>query len=112
MDATVEVGETNLMGKLGAVGGRDAVVGNKAQINAIWPLVEGQVSTSAVAVAAKYRNNTQMDTATLDTLRYANSSGFAESRLVARYASFVIKTTGTYTQIQGVDVEFVNAGMR
>jgi len=112
MDATVEVGETNLMGKLGAVGGRDAVVGNKAQINAIWPLVEGVVSTSAVAVAAKYRNNTQMDTATLDTLRFANSSGFATSRVVARYASFVINTTGVYTEIQGVDVEFVNAGMR
>lgn len=112
MDATIEVGETNLMARIGMGGGRDTIVENKAQINTIWPLVEGIASLSAVTVAANYRNNTQMESPTLDTPMAPGSSGFATSRVVARYASFVIKTTGNFTQIQGIDVDFVNAGKR
>lgn len=112
MDATVEVTETNLMGRLGATGGRNAVIENKAQMNQLWPLVEGIASLSAVTVAANYRNNTQKELPVMDTLRAPNSAGFASTLLTARYASFIIKTTGEYTQIQGVDVDFVNAGKR
>jgi hypothetical protein len=114
MDATVEVGETNLMAKLPMLPyqqPKKSLVANRAQINTIFPLVEGMQSLSSVSVSVNYRDN-QAETLIAGMALSPDSAGKIDSRLQARYASFVIQTSGNFIQIQGVDVDFVNAGRR
>ena len=114
MPATVEVGETNLMAKLPMLPyqqPKKSLVANRAQINTIFPLVEGINSLSCVSVTINYRDN-QAETVQQWFGTTPDSAGKVDSRIQARYASFIIQTTSSFSQIQGLDVEFVNAGRR
>lgn len=114
MNATVEVGETNLMAKqpmLPYQQPKKSLVANRAQINTIFPLVESMSALATVKVKVNYRDN-QAGTLVNANLGSPDSAGKVDSRIQSRYASFVLSTSGSYAQIQGVDVEFVNAGRR
>ena len=114
MNATVELGETNLMAKQPFLPYQQptrALVANRAQIDQIYPLVESASSLSVVKVKVNFRDK-QEDALQNFAAGSPNSTGYVTTRVQSRYASFVISTSGAYAQIMGVDAEFVNAGRR
>ncbi len=113
MPAEVQTSETNLMANIPMLGyqkPKASLVMNKAQVNEIWPIVDG-ASLSSVTVTMHYRNQLNM-TATSDVALTPNSQGYCEAHLTARYVRFDVQTSGAFNFLQGVDVTFVNAGVR
>jgi hypothetical protein len=104
MDTEVDTAEMCIMQ------GMDGGVGNLAQIEEVWPLVQGE--DVSVTVALDYRDTRQQTpTTTVDTA--PNDTGFCEFHNTARYHRFNIKTSGDFEHIQGVDVQnAVDAGKR
>ena len=103
LNATVETGEICLMQ---ASTGR---LMNLAQTNEIWPVTQGQ--DIQVTVATDSRN--YLKDAVAPGLDLApESAGFVQSHITARYHRFIMKTTGDFEALQGLDVIFEDAGKR
>lgn len=103
MDTEVETGEVDLM--LMSTG----VVMHKAQVNEVWPLVEGLDANVKIQIAARDLL-TKAPNMTGDLV--VESAGFAQAHSTARFHRFTVKTTGDFDQIQGVDVIAEDAGKR
>lgn len=112
LNATIETGETDLAGATAQVQiqQKKAVVANRFQVNEIWPLV-GSASLSALVVSMKFRD-TLGSTPDQTTPMNPISTGFVQAHTTTRYVSFVLSTSGSFADIQGFDVDFVNAGRR
>jgi hypothetical protein len=88
---------------------QSGTVMNKAQLNEIWPITQG--TDVAVTVAVGHRENVR-DAITIGNDTAPESAGFVQSHVLSRYHRFIMKTTGDFEQIQGLDVIFVDAGKR
>lgn len=103
MDTEVQTGEVNVM--LLSTG----VLMHKAQINEVWPVVEGLDATVTIQIGARDLTTTNPNY-TGDLV--VESAGFAQAHSTARYHRFTIKTVGDFKQIQGLDVIAEDAGKR
>lgn len=113
MNAEVQTAETNLMANLPMLPyqkPKASLIMNKAQVNEVWPVVDG-ASLSAITVTMYYRNQLNVQPVA-DTALTPNSQGYCEAHLTARYVRFDVQTTGDFNYLQGIDVTFVNAGLR
>jgi hypothetical protein len=113
MSAEVQTSETNLIANLPMLQyqkPKASIVQNKAQVNTVWPMVD-MASFSAVSVTLYTRDLLNMSS-TASVAFTPTSAGFCETRITSRYVKFDVQTTGDFTFLQGVDVEFTNAGVR
>lgn len=113
MSAEVQTTETNLIAALPFLQyqkPKAALVQNKAQVNTVWPIAD-MVNFSAVSVTL-YTRDLLKNSATASVAFTPTSAGFCQTRITSRYVRFDVQTTGNFTFLQGVDVEFTNAGVR
>lgn len=104
MDAEVETAELPIMN---GVDGDNLM--NLAQVEEVWPVVDGLSASVTVAVRNRMKL-VESPTAGMDTA--PNDTGFSEFHITSRYFRFNIKTFGAFDRIQGVDVVAVDAGKR
>jgi hypothetical protein len=95
MDATVDTGEVQL------------VPGRRAEVQWARPLTDG--NAASVAMRSRIR---LADTASYGSASSQNSSGVCPIRSNGRYHAARTTTTGEFNFIQGVEVEFSEAGER
>lgn len=113
MPAEVQTGETNLMANTPFISyqkPKAALVKNKATVTEIWPVADG-ASLSSVTVTAYVRDQLNQTASALTALT-PNSQGYCEANFTSRYVRFDVQTSGAFDFLQGVDVTFVNAGVR
>jgi len=103
LDTVLQTGELILMQIV------NSSVKNKALVTEIWPLVQGEDQNVTVAIS---KRDLQRDTPHVGVDVAPQSAGYVEALDIARYHSFVVKTTGDFEQIQGLDVTFEDAGER
>lgn len=103
LDAEVQTGDICLMQIA------SGTLMNKAQVNEIWPVVQGVSANVTVAVGER---NKVTEDVTIGPDLTPDSAGFVPSHSLARYHRFDMKMTGDWDQMQGLDVIFVDAGKR
>lgn len=106
MSATVQTSEVNLMNDTTATRG---TLQHKAMVTGVWPIVQGLSASVTVAIGMRNKVVNSLSTTTALT---PTSAGFVQCRATANLHRFTINVGGAYDNIQGVDVEFSDAGRR
>lgn len=112
-NAEVQTAEVNLMANqpmLSYQKPKASLIMNKAQLNEIWPVVD-MASLSAISVTVLTRDTLNQTPAASMSVT-PNSAGYCETLITARYFRIDVQTTEPFDFLQGVDVTFVNAGVR
>jgi hypothetical protein len=113
MSATVETSEMNPQAQLyqNAMNQTNDNVQMLSQINQVVPVASG-ISGGALQVQIASRYNITQNSSYGAALS-PNSAGFCQSRVTNRFFRFLIKTSGqNFDFLQGVDIQFSNAGQR
>lgn len=109
MAADVETRESNLASAESSKTDNQRLL---TQVNEIWPLVDGVTPANlTVAIGSRMKLT---DSVAYEQANVPTDEGFIEARTTSRYFRFRIQTDGNsdYEFIQGVDVNFENAGRR
>lgn len=107
MDATVQTGEVCLMA-ITSITQQTGITG-KYQVNEVWPLVQGLSADISVVISTRNKpTEAPSDSMAIPVM----SAGFAQAHHTAKYHRFTLNTTGSFDQIQGLEVIGVNAGKR
>lgn len=103
LDARITTSENDLMLM------ESGAVKHYSQVEEIWPIVNGDGATSMVSIS----NRDQQSEAVVVNLPVpVTSAGYAEAHNTARYHRFTLDVSGNFENLQGLDVNFVDAGKR